>query len=86
MQESKCHTHTYLQECHLTPQLVKEKLIHEKKEKVKQIKKTTLSKMDFYCLSKEIFQWKSHTGMTWSDKFAEKFPDNILFILFKTES
>lgn len=39
----KCKTasvtpHTYLQECHLTPQLVKEKLIHEKKGKVKQIK------------------------------------------------
>lgn len=33
------HTHTYLQECHLTPQLVKEKLIHKKKGKVKQIKK-----------------------------------------------
>lgn len=30
--------HTYLQECHLTPQLVKEKLIHKKKGKVKQIK------------------------------------------------
>lgn len=31
-------SHTYLQECHLTPQLVKEKLIRKKKGKVKQIK------------------------------------------------
>lgn len=48
-------SHTYLQECHLTPQLVKEKLIHKKKGKVKQ-RQATVNKMGFYFLSKGIFQ------------------------------